>query len=64
MQIPLGAIREVLQSAGGHEKRAVSHLSNEAAAVVFKNLHHKKIGPGSEKSQVGHCVPGFPLFIR
>lgn len=62
MQTPLGVIRELLWSARGDEKRAVSHLSSEAAAVVFKNLHHK-MGPGSEKSQVGHCVSGFPLFI-
>lgn len=64
MQTPLGVMREVLGSAVGDEKRAVSHLSSEAAAVVFRNLHHKKMGPGSEKSQVGHCVSGFPLFIR
>lgn len=64
MQTPLGVVREVLGSAGRDEERAVSHLSSEAAAVVFRYLHHNKMGPGSEKSQVGHCVSGFPLFIR
>lgn len=64
MQTPSGVVREVLGTAGRDEKMAVSHLSRETAAVVFSVYLHHKMGPGYEKSQVGHCVSGFPLFIR